>query len=482
MFVGTGSDVGKSIINAAFCRILKQEGYSPAPFKGQNMSLNSFATPDGREIGRAQAMQAEACGIDCSSDMNPVLLKPTTYQSAQVVLNGKPIGNQSASEYFFKTDREWLFSEAINAYRRLEKKYNPIVIEGAGSISEINLRDKDITNMRIATETQASVFLIADIDRGGIFGSVYGTLLLLPPEERKLVKGIIINKFRGDIRLFEEGRKMMEDLTGVPVAGIIPWFNDIFLDDEDSVVLDSKQQYAKEAKINIAVVLLRHMSNFTDFNSLERIPEVHLYYAANPNDLENADIVIIPGSKNTIADLDYLRKAGMAQAILQVHSQGKSVYGVCGGFQMMGKEIHDPDHIEGEITMMPGLGILPVSTVITKEKTTEQCRFQFLDISGDCAGYEIHMGESASGNPSPLCKLSNGKEDGYFLNPKTWGTYIHGIFDNESIVNYLLQQCNKKVSARVPDYKTFKDEQYNKLAAHVKQNVNLEMILKSLTD
>ncbi|HEX3008678.1 MAG TPA: cobyric acid synthase, partial [Bacteroidales bacterium] len=216
--------------------------------------------------------------------------------------------------------------------------------------------------------------------------------------------------------------------------------------------------------------------------SLERIPEVHLYYAANPNDLENADIVIIPGSKNTIADLDYLRKAGMAQSILQVHSQGKSVYGVCGGFQMMGKEIHDPDHIEGDITMMPGLGILPVSTVITKEKTTEQCRFQFLDTSGDCAGYEIHMGESVSDNPSPLCKLSNGKEDGYFLNPKTWGTYIHGIFDNENIVNYVLQQCNKKVSARVPDYKTFKDEQFNKLAAHVRQNVNLEMILKSLTD
>jgi adenosylcobyric acid synthase len=480
MFVGTGSDVGKSVINAAFCRILKQEGFSPAPFKAQNMSLNSYATPDGKEIGRAQAMQAEACGIDCSSDMNPVLLKPTTYQSAQVVLNGKPIGNQSAAQYFLETDRNWLFQEAMKAYCRLDEKFSPIVIEGAGSISEINLRDKDITNMRIAVETQASVFLIADIDRGGIFGSVYGTLLLLPPEERKLVKGIIINKFRGDIKLFEDGKKMLEELTGVPVVGIIPWFNNIYLDDEDSVVLDSKQQFAKEAQVNVAVVLLRHMSNFTDFNSLERIPGVHLYYAANPGDLSNADIIILPGSKNTIADLDYLRKAGMAQAILQAQSKGKSIYGICGGFQMMGKEVLDPDHIEGDIEMMPGLGILPVSTIITHEKTTEQCKFRFLNDAEECNGYEIHMGETTIGNPSPLCKLNNDKEDGYFLNPKTWGTYIHGIFDNENVVNYILSQCNKKATAKIPDYAAFKEEQYNKLAAHVRQNVDLDYIINTL--
>lgn len=481
MFVGTGSDVGKSVINAAFCRILKQDGFSPAPFKAQNMSLNSYATPDGKEIGRAQAMQAEACGIDCSSDMNPVLLKPTTYQSAQVVLNGKPIGNQSAAQYFLETDRNWLFQEAMKAYMRLDEKFSPIVIEGAGSISEINLRDKDITNMRIALETQASVFLIADIDRGGIFGSVYGTLLLLTPEERKLIKGIIINKFRGDIKLFEEGKKMLEELTGVPILGIIPWFNDIYLDDEDSVVLDSKQQFAREANVNIAVVLLRHMSNFTDFNSLERIPGVHLYYAANPNDLSNADIIILPGSKNTIADLDYLRKAGMSQAILQAQAKGKSIYGICGGFQMMGKEIHDPNHIEGVIEMMPGLGILPVSTIITKEKTTEQCTFTFLDSVTECKGYEIHMGESQSDQPSPLCRLTNGKEDGYFLNAKTWGTYIHGIFDNENVVNHILSQCNKEATAQFPDYEVFKDLQYNKLAAHVRQHVDLGYIIETLT-
>ena len=349
MFVGTGSDVGKSVVNAAFCRIFKQDGYTPAPFKAQNMSLNSYATPNGLEIGRAQAMQAEACGIACNSDMNPILLKPTSYTASQVILNGKSLGNKSASEYFLKTDRDWLFSEAMKAYHRLNEQYNPIVIEGAGSISEINLWDKDITNMRVAIEADASVFLIADIDRGGVFASVYGTITLLPENERKLIKGIIINKFRGDISLFSDGKKIIEDLTGIPVVGIIPWFRDIFIDDEDSVVIDSKQQFAKDNKINIAVVLLKHMSNFTDFNYLERIPEVHLFYAANPSDIEKADIVIIPGSKNTISDMQYLRNSGMAKAILNAHTAQKAVYGICGGYQIMGAEIRDPQHIEGDI-------------------------------------------------------------------------------------------------------------------------------------
>jgi adenosylcobyric acid synthase len=477
MFVGTGSDVGKSVINAAFCRILKQEGFSPAPFKAQNMSLNSYATADGKEIGRAQAMQAEACRIACSSDMNPILLKPNTDQSAQVVLNGKPIGNQTASQYFLEADRNWLFQEAMSSYRRLEKLYNPIVLEGAGSISEINLRDKDVTNMRVAVETQAAVFLIADIDRGGIFGSVYGTLLLLPPEERKLIKGIIINKFRGDISLFATGKKMLEELTDVPVAGIIPWFRDIYLDDEDSVVLDSRQQFVREAKVKIAVVLLRHMSNFTDFNALEQIEGVHLYYAANSADLASADIVIIPGSKNTIGDLNFLRQTGMAQAILLAHKQGKSVYGICGGFQMMGKVILDPYHMEGNLEAMPGLGILPVSTTITREKTTEQCRFQFLDLPEECLGYEIHMGETITENNSSLCTLSGGKADGYYLNPQTWGTYMHGIFDNTTVVQYILSHCQKEVKVQITDYHVFKEEQYDKLAAHVREHIDLKYFL-----
>jgi adenosylcobyric acid synthase len=480
MFVGTGSDVGKSVINAAFCRIFKQDGYSPAPFKAQNMSLNSYATHTGLEIGRAQAMQAEACGVDCNSDMNPVLLKPTGDMAWQVVLNGKPIGNQSAREYFRKTDRDMLFNEAMKAYRRLAEKYNPMVIEGAGSISEINLWDKDITNMRVAVEVNAAVFLVADIDRGGVFASVYGTIQLLPENERDLIKGIIINKFRGDISLFSDGKRIIEDLTGIPVLGIIPWFRNIFIDDEDSVVIDTKQQFATDNKINIAVVLLRHMSNFTDFNYLERVPEVHLYYAATLSDIEKADIVIIPGSKNTISDIQHLRNSGMAKAILNAHAAQKSVYGICGGYQIMGTEIRDPHHIEGDIELIPGLGLLPITTTLTAEKTTEQRTFKFLNCKQECKGYEIHMGESVSENPSTLCQLSNNKSDGYFLNLRTWGTYLHGIFDNEVVVNSVLQQAGLEKHITLTNYAVFKDRQYNKLAQWVRENVSMEAIYKSL--
>lgn len=479
MFVGTGSDVGKSIINTAFCRILLQDGYCPAPFKAQNMSLNSFATPDGLEIGRAQAVQAEACGIAPQSDMNPVLLKPTDYMSSQVVLNGKPIGNKSASEYFLQTDRDMLFKEAMKAYSKINAAYNPIVIEGAGSISEINLWDKDITNMRVALEVGAAVFLIADIDKGGVFGSVYGTMQLLPPEERKLIKGVIINKFRGDIRLFEKGRQMLENLAGVPVVGIIPWFNDIYIEEEDSVSIISKHKELSYDKVNIAVVLLRHMSNFTDFNYLERIPEVHLFYTSNPEDIVKSDIVIIPGSKNTISDMMYLRNEGLAQAILQAHNLGKAVYGICGGFQIMGKEIRDPLRVESETEYMPGLGILPVSTVLTQQKITEQCTFKFMHFDDVCTGYEIHMGETISEGGVPLCEVSGGKNEGCFLNSKTWGTYIHGIFDNEVVVRYILKQWIKK-QYPTRNYALFKEEQYNKLATLVRGNVNLEYIYQVL--
>jgi adenosylcobyric acid synthase len=334
MFVGTGSDVGKSVINAGFCRIFKQDGWQPAPFKAQNMSLNSYPTPDGLEIGRAQAVQAEACGIPCRVEMNPVLLKPTGYMDSQVVLHGKPWANMSAKTYFNKTDRDYLFSEAMKAFSRLEGAYHPIVVEGAGSISEVNLWEKDITNMRVAVAKNAATYLIADIDKGGVFGSVYGSLLLLPEAERKQVKGIIINKFRGDISLFQEGVKQLEDLCGVPVVGVIPYFRDIYIDDEDSVVVDKKQFKAMTGKINMAVVLLPHMSNFTDFNVLEQIPEVNLYYAATSEDVAQADILILPGSKNTISDLLYLKKQGLVAAIQQAHQDGKAIYGICGGYQL----------------------------------------------------------------------------------------------------------------------------------------------------
>lgn len=479
MFVGTGSDVGKSIINAAFCRIFKQDGLNPAPFKAQNMSLNSFPTPDGLEIGRAQAVQAEACGIGCSVEMNPILLKPTSYMNSQVVLNGKPLGNKSAKAYFNETDRDFLFNQAMKAFGKLEQEYNPVVIEGAGSISEINLWDKDIVNMRVAVEKNADTYLIADIDRGGVFGSIYGTMQLLPEAERRQVKGIIINKFRGDISLFHDGAKKLEELCGIPVVGVIPYFRDIYIDDEDSVVVDKKQFSAVSGKTNIAVVLLHYMSNFTDFNMMEQVPEINLYYAATPACLNNADIIILPGSKNTIADLLYLQKQGMAAAIKKAHKSGKAVYGVCGGFQMMGKEICDPHHVEGEVEKIPGLGILPVSTILSEEKTNRQCNFVFLngEISGK--GYEIHMGGTVSEKQKPLCLVNNSFYDGYFLNHKTWGTYIHGIFDNAEIINAVLAENGKNGGVHM-DFSEFKEQQYDKLAKLVRENTDLDYIYKKL--
>ncbi|MDR1268569.1 MAG: cobyric acid synthase, partial [Planctomycetaceae bacterium] len=364
MFAGTGSDVGKSVITSAFCRIFLQDGYHPAPFKAQNMSLNSYATPDGLEIGRAQAVQAESAGISCHTDMNPVLLKPTGDKTCQVILNGKPAGNQNAYEYFRKEGRGVLRKEVCNAFDRLRQHYNPIVMEGAGSIAEINLRDVDLVNMPMALHAGANVILVADIDRGGVFASVYGSILLLPEEERKYVRGIIINKFRGDIRLFESGTKMLEELCRIPVLGVIPYYHDIYIDEEDSVTLQTKNLKSDSGKVNIAVILLRHLSNFTDFNVLERDPRVHLYYTNNTKEIEKADIVLIPGSKSVLSDLCELRQNGVAQSIIQAFHSGATVIGICGGYQIMGLEVHDSDQVEGNIVHLPALGLLPVSTEI----------------------------------------------------------------------------------------------------------------------
>jgi adenosylcobyric acid synthase len=480
MFVGTGSDVGKSVINAAFCRIFKQDGYAPAPFKAQNMSLNSYATSEGLEIGRAQQVQAEACNIPSCSDMNPVLLKPNSFQNAQVVLNGKPAGNQSASEFFSAEGRNELFNHVLKSYKALANQYAPIVMEGAGSISELNLRDRDITNMRVALNTNADTYLIADIDRGGIFGSVYGTIQLLPPEERKLIKGIIINKFRGDPSLFEDGKEQLEQLTGIPVVSVLPCFKDITIEQEDSVVIDQKKGSASKGEVNIAVVLLRHMSNFTDFDVLERTPGVHLYYAANPADIDDADIVIIPGSKNTISDMQYLRKRGLAKAILQHHEKGKAVYGICGGYQMMGEVISDTEQVEGDIPSVPGLGLLPVTTNLSPEKTTEQCTFSFLDKEEHCTGYEIHMGETQRKGGEALCTIHGKYEDGCYVDNKTWGTYIHGVFDNACVVSEILRENGAKQYTADFDYEAFKQEQYDKLADLVRQHTDMAYIYKQL--
>ena len=468
MLAGTGSDVGKSILAAAFCRIFKQDGYSPAPFKAQNMALNSYATPEGLEIGRAQAVQAEAAGIPCHTDMNPLLLKPSSDHTSQVVLNGKPIGNKDAYDYWRRGSSEIDFrKEVCAAFDRLAAKYNPIVMEGAGSIAEINLKDRDLVNLSMARHANADVILVGDIDRGGVFASVYGSIALQTPEDRKLIKGIIINKFRGDMRLFEEGRKMLEDICGVPVLGVVPYYKDIYIEEEDSVSLEQKRRELVEGKVNVAVVLLRHISNFTDFDTLERDPRVNLFYTNNVSDIQRADIIILPGTKATLDDLLELRRNGCAQAIQRAHRDGKTVVGICGGYQMLGQVVSDPNGIEGTIASLPGLGLLPIHTTMTHEKTTRQVTFQFEGQT--CQGYEIHQG------------VSNTNET-IMQTDHCIGTYIHGFLDNVPVIEHLLKQhqtANNHPQIAI-SHAAFKEEQYDKLAAHVRKYVDVDKLYQIL--
>lgn len=502
MLAGTGSDVGKSVVATALCRIFLQDGYHPAPFKAQNMALNSYATPEGLEIGRAQAVQAEAAGIPCHTDMNPLLLKPQSDHTSQVVLHGKPLGNKDAYDYWKPTpspsQREGSLSspteksvqtplpsggagggfdfrsEVHDAFDRLAAKYNPIVMEGAGSIAEINLRDRDLVNMSMAQHAKADVILVGDIDRGGVFASVYGSIMLQTPEDRQRIKGIIINKFRGDLRLFEEGRKMLEDLCGIPVLGVIPYYKDIYIEEEDSVALMEKVKGKSEkwasAKVNIAVVLLRHISNYTDFDVLERDPRVNLFYTNNTKDIERADIIILPGTKTTLDDLLELRRNGCAQAIQRAHREGKTVVGICGGYQMLGQTISDPDGIEGDIPSLPGLGLLPIHTTMTKDKTTRQVTFEFN--GHECQGYEIHQGVSDT-------------DEIILQTDHCIGTYIHGFLDNQPVIDHILRDKGKVQSEKdgdCPQYdpKAFKDQQYDKLAAHVRQYLDMEKLYEIL--
>lgn len=493
MLAGTGSDVGKSVIATALCRIFLQDGFHPAPFKAQNMALNSFATPDGREIGRAQAVQAEACRLDPHTDMNPLLLKPNSEHTTQVVLNGKPIGNRSAYDYFRKEGREELRSEVCAAFDRLAARYNPIVMEGAGSIAEINLRESDLVNMPMARHADADVILVADIDRGGVFASCYGSIMLQQPEDRRRIKGIIVNKFRGDIRLFEEGRKMLEEVCGVPVLGVVPMFTDIVIEEEDSVSLERKRRELAEGKVNVAVVLLRHISNFTDFGTLERDPRVNLFYTNNTTDIERADIIILPGTKVTLDDLLELRRNGCAQAIIRAHRNGRIVVGICGGYQMLGQTVSDPDGIEGDIPSLPGLGLLPINTVMTASKTTRQVTFDWEGHT--CQGYEIHQGVSTNDPSSPFTRT-----------PRCLGTYIHGFLDNPPVIESLLKAASSAApasatassaftpSAAAPQgavcsavlppssASAFKEEQYDRLAAHIRKHIDIQKLYKILTN
>ena len=477
MLAGTGSDVGKSVIAAALCRIFRQDGYSPAPFKAQNMALNSYATPDGLEIGRAQAVQAEAAGIPCHTDMNPLLLKPNSDHTSQVVLNGKPIGNRDAYDFWRRGEKGGVQGAGLDfrkevcmAFDRLASRYNPIVMEGAGSISEMNLKDTDLVNLPMARHAGADVVLVGDIDRGGVFASVYGSIMLQTPEDRQRIKGIIINKFRGDMRLFDEGRRMLEDICGIPVLGVVPYFKDIYIEEEDSVSLEKKRRELAEGKVNIAVVLLRHISNFTDFDTLERDPRVNLFYTSNVADISQSDIIILPGTKSTLDDLSELRRNGCAQAIQRAHCEGKMVVGICGGYQMLGQTVSDPEGIEGNIATLPGLGLLPIHTTMTPEKTTRQVTFQF--DGQTCQGYEIHQGVSTTG-------------EAILQTDHCLGTYIHGILDNAPVIEYLLRKTGKgprEAMASANSYADFKEQQYDKLADHVRQHVDINRLYQILSD
>lgn len=522
MFAGTGSDVGKSVIAAAFCRIFKQDGYTPAPFKAQNMALNSYVTSDGLELGRAQAVQAEAAGIPCHTDMNPLLLKPSGDCTSQVVLNGRPIGNQDARTYFREQGRDILVHEVHAAYDRLAARYHPIVMEGAGSISELNLRKVDLVNLPMARHADAAVILVADIDRGGVFASVYGSIMLQTEEDRQRIKGILINKFRGDMGLFADGVKMIEELCGVPVIGVVPYYKDIYIEEEDSVMLRTKKLDALQGKINVAVVLLRHMSNFTDFNVLERDERVHLFYTNNTEELQKADIILIPGTKNTLDDLYELRRNGVAQAIIKAYRDGTTVMGICGGYQLMGMEICDPDHVEGDIERLPGLGLLPITTHLTNEKVTRQVTFRLASMPGypendsssnasltgisDCHGYEIHMGEttflpeakataftysteekgetfSGMGGDTEISADPDASGNGCLVNNRCIGTYIHGILDNAPVIDFLLQPYLEKTTSKTTfDYTAFKEAQYDKLAAHIRQHVNMDLVYRIMRE
>lgn len=480
---GTASHVGKSLITAGMCRILKQDGYKPAPYKAQNMALNSYATPERLEIGRAQALQAAAAGIPCHVDMNPVLLKPSGANRSQVVVLGQPAGEQTAREYF-GNNRQNLWPVVTAAFDRLARQYAPIVLEGAGSIAEINLWPRDLVNLRMAAHADARILLVADIDRGGVFGSVYGTLQLLPEGDRARVIGVIVNQFRGDASLFEDGRRLLAELAGVPVLGVIPYLPDLNLDDEDSVSLGEHPHQPIAGQVNVGVPRLPHLSNFTDFRVLSRVAGVHVYYPHKPVDLTLADIIILPGTKNTIADLSWLNENGMATVIQQRAAAGLPVIGICGGYQMMGQWVKDPAGVEGPAgTERQGLNLLPVITELQTVKQVQQRHFRFRGQETIGRGYEIHMGvthvlpELAADSATTL---DDGSAEGCWLDARCWGTYLHGILDNPTVVQALLEQVRPQTTFAMPEIVAAQEASLDRWAEHLRRHLDLPTLYHAL--
>ncbi len=478
MIQGTMSGAGKSLLAAGLCRIFKQDGYKTAPFKSQNMSLNSFITSSGHEMGRAQVVQAEAAGIAPDVRMNPILLKPTTDVGSQVIVNGTPQGNMRAMEYY-RRKREYI-PAILEAYNSLSAEYDIIVIEGAGSPAEINLKQEDIVNMGLAKLVDAPVLLVGDIDRGGVFAQLYGTVALLEPEERERVKGVVINKFRGDKKILAPGLEMLENLCGVPVAGVIPYtYADI--DDEDSLT-DRFRRNRIQKLVDIEVIRLPRISNFTDFTPFERYENVSLRYVERPADLLQPDMVILPGTKSTISDLLWLRQSGLEAAIQKLAAKGTLILGICGGYQMLGKTISDPEQAEsGGITQIGGMGLLDMETVFREQKVQTQVKGSFHSIEGRLSalnglcyeGYEIHMGRSG-GTQLPL-----------FGGGNVYGSYIHGIFDAPGICGAVLKSIceNKGVDFNTLgtfDLKKYKEQQYDMLADTVRAGLDMDYVYRVL--
>ena len=497
MLQGTSSHVGKSILTTALCRIFYQEGLSVVPFKAQNMALNSYVTKDGDEMGRAQVAQAEAAGLEPFVEMNPVLLKPTGNSCSQVILMGKPIGNMSAREYH-KGYSLKAFDTVKEAIRRLEERFDMMVIEGAGSPAEVNLKANDIVNMCIAKYLNAPVLLVADIDRGGALASLVGTLELLEPDERDLVKGLVINKFRGDVTILQPALDFLEEKTGKPVLGVIPYLLDLGIDDEDSVSLDDKvvTKDKSNAPIKIAVIQTPKISNFTDFDALSREDDVNLYYVKEGEEIGEVDLILLPGSKNTTEDMLYLRNSGMEEAIKKAHAKGTPIIGICGGYQMLGEKISDPYHTESDNDSVKGLGFLPMETIFAEKKLTSQVKakcfkWHFMGESlevDDLFGYEIHMGETCFTkeclNPFTITQRA-GKDveiaEGLINDEgNVMGAYIHGIFDNDKyrrgLINILRKRKNLEPLPVSVNYAAAKQHAYNRLAQTVRENLDMEKL------
>ncbi len=498
MIQGTGSHVGKSILVCALCRILKQDGFSVAPFKAQNMALNSFVTKEGKEMGRAQVAQAEAAKTEPVVEMNPILLKPTGDCGSQVIVMGKPVGNMTAKEYYQKKGE--FVSVIQDAYAALQRQFDIIVIEGAGSPAEINLKDSDIVNMGMAKMASAPVLLVTDIDRGGAFAWIVGTMELLNTDERERVKGIVFNKFRGDKNILKPGLEMLEERIRRPVIGVVPYLHNLNIDDEDSVSLESYKNNTSGAEkrcLDIVAIKLPRISNFTDFNALAQEDDVNMRLVDNADDIGKPDMLIIPGTKNTIGDLYFLKERGIFNKIITLSNSGTMIVGICGGYQMMGKQINDPYHVESQADGVQGLCLVNSITTFETTKQTFQVRAKvgaykpFAGMQEDIQGYEIHMGSTRFEDANactPFARIIEraGKQvdipDGCVShNGNIMGTYIHGIFDNDGFRSGLLFYLKQKkgvLAKRTSSIKTqkTKDDNYNALAEAVRKNINMNML------